>query len=163
MNMHSINEKGARTHLYNLRLCTWCRLAFPSVTRIVDSGQAPLRHTQVSAYRCFLPDLTGFTGLRCARPGCHRHLYGADLTKTSLDQGLNPAAADCRYRAPLPPRLAQPKFDQSMSEVRPIPVLSVTHLLYSICFALSTHFIRRSAGTLCQQRTKKGKKKESTL
>ena len=115
--MHSINEKGARTHLYNLRLCTWCRLAFPSVTRIVDSGQAPLRHTQVSAYRCFLPDLTGFTGLRCARPNCHRHLYGADPTKTSLDQGFNPAAADCRYRAPLPPRLAQPKFAQCLLTV----------------------------------------------
>jgi hypothetical protein len=111
-------------------------LAFPGVTHIVSSSQATLRHTRVSAYRCFLPDLTGFTGLRCAGPNCHRHLYGADPTKTSLDQEFDPAAADCRYRAPLPPHLAQPKFYQSR--------LCVAYLLYSICFTLSTNFIRRS-------------------
>ena len=31
-------------------------------------GQAPLRHMGVSAYCCFLPDLTRFTGLHCAGP-----------------------------------------------------------------------------------------------
>lgn len=31
-------------------------------------GQALLRHMGVSAYCCFLPDLTRFTGLHCAGP-----------------------------------------------------------------------------------------------
>ena len=40
---------------------------------MVGSGQATLRHTGRIAYRCFLPDLTGFTGARRTRPGL-RHL-----------------------------------------------------------------------------------------
>ena len=32
------------------------------------SPQAPSRHMKRLAYRCFLPDLTGFTRLHCARP-----------------------------------------------------------------------------------------------
>src|SRR5512146_3501921 len=32
-------------------------------------GQVILRHTELSAYRCFLPDLAGFTGFCCTGPG----------------------------------------------------------------------------------------------
>jgi hypothetical protein len=32
-------------------------------------GQVILRHTERSAYRCFLPDLAGFTGFGCTGPG----------------------------------------------------------------------------------------------
>ncbi len=32
------------------------------------------RHTREPAYRCFLPDLTGFTGSRCEGPAFQRHL-----------------------------------------------------------------------------------------
>ena len=38
---------------------------FPTSDR---SPQAPSRHMKRLAYRCFLPDLTGFTRLHCARP-----------------------------------------------------------------------------------------------
>ena len=31
-------------------------------------GQVILRHTELTAYRCFLPDLAGFTGFRCTGP-----------------------------------------------------------------------------------------------
>ena len=33
-----------------------------------DSSQATLRHPEATAYRCFLPDLTGFTAFRRAGP-----------------------------------------------------------------------------------------------
>ena len=39
------------------------KLVFP-----VGSDQATPRHTQLTAESCFLPDLTRFTGLRCAGP-----------------------------------------------------------------------------------------------
>jgi hypothetical protein len=32
-------------------------------------GQVILRHTERTAYRCFLPDLAGFTGFYCTGPG----------------------------------------------------------------------------------------------
>ncbi|CAI4030011.1 hypothetical protein DNFV4_00434 [Nitrospira tepida] len=31
-------------------------------------GQVILRHTDLPAYRCFLPDLAGFTGFCCTGP-----------------------------------------------------------------------------------------------
>lgn len=59
-----------------------------SVTQAVSSAQATLRHTKESAYCCFLPDLTGFTGFRCAEPGRQHHLQGADLTETKPQEGI---------------------------------------------------------------------------
>ena len=38
----------------------------------ISSGQELLRRPKKSAYRCFLPDLTGFAALRRAGPG-HQH------------------------------------------------------------------------------------------
>ena len=32
------------------------------VSRAYKRGQVILRHTELTAYRCFLPDLAGFTG-----------------------------------------------------------------------------------------------------
>lgn len=31
-------------------------------------GQVILRHTKLTAYRCFLPDLAGFSGSNCTAP-----------------------------------------------------------------------------------------------
>ena len=71
-----------------------------------DSGYQ--RHMQVSTYRCFLPDLTGFVDLHCIGPepsGIHDdQIFSAGL----LSWEFSPARADCRYRAPLAPRLARP-------------------------------------------------------
>jgi hypothetical protein len=36
------------------------------------SDRVTLRHGPLAVYRCFLPDLAGFTGLPCARPDHHR-------------------------------------------------------------------------------------------
>ena len=64
---------------------------------------------QVSTYRCFLPDLTGFADLHCIgpeSPGIHDdQIFSTGL----LSWEFSPARADCRYRAPLAPRLARPK------------------------------------------------------
>ncbi len=48
-----------------------------SASRAPGSGPATSRHTPGPAYRCFLPDLTGFTGWRCARPGLQHPRYEA--------------------------------------------------------------------------------------
>lgn len=36
---------------------------------VTEKNPGYQRHMQVSAYRCFLPDLTGFTDLHCIGPG----------------------------------------------------------------------------------------------
>ena len=43
-------------------------------TQVVGSGQASPGHTGAQAYRCFLPDLTGFTGADCPGPDSQHHL-----------------------------------------------------------------------------------------
>src|SRR5690625_4318352 len=78
--------------------CTHRRLAFPDVTRAVNSDRAPSRHTHAFAYRCFLPDLTGFTKVRCARPGRQRHLLGAGSTKTKPRAGIRPRYSGLRVQ-----------------------------------------------------------------
>ena len=46
--------------------------------------------------------------VRCAGPNLPHRLSRPDPTRRHLGQGFHPALADCRYRAPLPPRLARP-------------------------------------------------------
>ena len=77
--------------------------------RGASSGQASLRHPKVTAYRCFLPDLTGFTASRRARPSHQRRLPRSSLQRTRTSRkAFDPAIADCGCRAPLVPRLARP-------------------------------------------------------
>ena len=54
-----------------------------------DSSQACLRHPERSAYRCFLPDLTGFTSLRRAGPSSLRPARTSG-TGTSPRGGIRP-------------------------------------------------------------------------
>ncbi len=44
----------------------------PDLPELLGSNQAALRHPELTVYRCFLPDLTGFTGLRRVEPGFQR-------------------------------------------------------------------------------------------
>lgn len=64
----------------------------------VNSNQATLRHIDGLVYRCFLPDLTGFTSIYCARPNYQHYLTNADPTKCVLKLSINPATADCRLQ-----------------------------------------------------------------
>src|SRR5205814_8112101 len=87
----------------------------PSMTNVSDtrarigSDQACLRHEATTAYRCFLPDLTGFTGRFCTGPDRQRRRAHAGSAMPDLGRGFSPARADCGYRAPLAPRLARPR------------------------------------------------------
>ncbi len=72
-----------------------------------SSGQVTLRHPPSPAYRCFLPDLTGFASWRRAGPGLQRLVPGAVPDHPGLGREFSPARADCGYRAPLAPRLAR--------------------------------------------------------
>ena len=62
----------------------------------------------ISTYGCFLPDLTRFVALRRAGPDRQRRLTRTVPNEPALEQEFNPAVADCGFRAPLAPRLAQP-------------------------------------------------------
>src|SRR5258706_2423630 len=75
----------------------------------VGSDQACLRHEATTVYRCFLPDLTGFTGRFCTGPDRQRRRACAGSAMPDLGRGFSPAGADCGYRAPLAPRLARPQ------------------------------------------------------
>jgi hypothetical protein len=62
----------------------------------------------MTAYRCYLPVLTGLAGSHCAGPDHHRHVpLSIARRRRCLNREFNPAGADCGYRAPLPPRLAR--------------------------------------------------------
>jgi hypothetical protein len=74
------------------------------------SGQVFLRHPETTIYRCFLSDLTDFIAFCRAGPSLQRHLKQAVPLIKDRQQEINPAKADCRYRAPLAPRLAQPQL-----------------------------------------------------
>jgi len=62
-----------------------------SRTPAVSSSQAALRHPESPAYRCFLPDLAGFTGLRRTGPGLQHHLPEPALQKAASKTGFDPA------------------------------------------------------------------------
>src|SRR5436190_6827070 len=74
----------------------------------IGSDQACLRHEATTVYRCFLPDLTGFTGRFCTGPDRQRRHARAGSAMPDLGREFSPAGADCGYRAPLAPRLARP-------------------------------------------------------
>jgi hypothetical protein len=66
---------------------------------MAGSNQEPLRHMRRPAYRCFLPDLTGFTDSHCAGPGLQRCPWRPDPKKARPRIGFNPAIADCRLQS----------------------------------------------------------------
>src|SRR5947209_5940589 len=72
-----------------------------------SSSQAALWHPELAVYRCFLPDLTGFTGLRRIEPGFRRWIARQSRPSQASSVEFDPAVADCGYRAPLAPRLAR--------------------------------------------------------
>ncbi len=79
-----------------------------ALTNAPGSSQVLPRHPKAIAYRCFLPDLTGFTDLRCAGPDSQRRTRWWWANGAALDREFSSAIAVCGYRAPLVPRLARP-------------------------------------------------------
>ena len=75
-----------------------------------DSSQESLEHPKSSAYRCFLPDLTGFTVLRRPGPSSLHPPVKTEVLDTDRGREFHPAVAGCGYRAPLAPRVARPRL-----------------------------------------------------
>ncbi len=72
-----------------------------------DSFQVNLRHTALSAKCCFRQDLTWFTASDCTGPGDQHSFMSPVPQSLASGREFDPAIADCRHRAPLPPRLAR--------------------------------------------------------
>ncbi len=87
------------------------RHSAPGGTPAVSSSQATLGHIDTSAYRCFLPDLTGFTEIDCPGPSRQHHLPApgptAEMPQRRSSILLQRVAGS---RAPLPPHLARPRL-----------------------------------------------------
>ena len=99
----------ARSRSRIIRPCTCCRTGLQACSSPASSDPVDLRHPKHSTYGCFLPDLTRFMALRRAGPDRQRRLTRTVPSEPALEQGFNPAIADCGFRAPLAPRLARPK------------------------------------------------------
>lgn len=81
------------------------RMLFINVTIAVSSMTAILRHTENLIYCCYIPVLTRFTSFYCARTLMSTPLSMGSFTSRHPRQDITSAKADCRYRAPLSPRL----------------------------------------------------------
>ena len=88
----------------------------------VDSGQAPLRHTRGPAESCFLPDLTRFTGSRCAGPDPQRLVRVVPLGGPSLEREFSPPDVGLGYRAPRAPRLARSAEEATRRRIASTPL-----------------------------------------
>ena len=102
--------------------CTRCRQGRQEVVLAFDSGQAPLRHTRGPAESCFLPDLTRFTGSRCAGPDPQRLVRVVPHGGPSLEREFSPPDVGLGYRAPRAPRLARSAPEATRRQVASTPL-----------------------------------------
>ena len=102
--------------------CTRCRQGRQEVVLAFDSGQAPLRHTRGPAESCFLPDLTRFTGSRCAGPDPQRLVRVVPLGGPCLEREFSPPDVGLGYRAPRAPRLARSTGEATRPRVPSCPL-----------------------------------------
>ncbi len=102
--------------------CTRCRQGRQEVVLAFDSGQAPLRHTRGPAESCFLPDLTRFTGSRCAGPDPQRLVRVVPHGGPSLEREFSPPDVGLGYRAPRAPRLARSAAEATRRRVASTPL-----------------------------------------
>ena len=74
------------------------RPATGNVTRGCGSSQAYPRHPDSTAYRCFLPDLTGFTGHRRVGPNSHHHTPRPEVPENQPPGGVQPRWSGLRVQ-----------------------------------------------------------------
>jgi hypothetical protein len=72
------------------RPCTCPRSSLCSVLMPASSNQAPLRHTENTTYRCFLPDLTEFIAPCCVEPSHQHRLARATLQARTSNRNSAP-------------------------------------------------------------------------
>ena len=70
----------------------------PALTRTTGSDQVSPRHPRGTAYRCFLPDLTGFTGPSCAGPSRQRRRVRSRPNDAPPRWGIQPRCSGLRVQ-----------------------------------------------------------------
>jgi hypothetical protein len=100
----------------NNRPCTCLWPFSPGVTRSVSSNQAAPWHPQGLAYRCFLPDLTGFTSLRRTGPGRQHHFSGSDPKKYGPGTGIQPCYSGLQVQGTATSPSSTAKIKLNMAE-----------------------------------------------
>ena len=80
----------------------------PHTRRSSGSSQVAPRHPKAVAYRCFLPDLTGFTDLRCVGPDFQRRAISWEAEARRPRPGIQPRCSGLRVQgtASSPPSTA---------------------------------------------------------
>lgn len=68
------------------------------VTLVHGSAQVTLRHTEMTTYCCFLPDLTGFMGFCCAGPVRQHQFLEADHKIATPQMGIQPRYSGLRVQ-----------------------------------------------------------------
>ena len=100
----------------------------------------------MTAYRCYLPVLTGFAGSHCAGPGTQRHFPPPIARRQhSLNREFGPAIADCGCRAPLPPRLARSHTNGGDDRTRTDDPLVANEVLSQLSYIPTLYHQRRPA------------------
>ena len=92
-----------------LRPCTPCSISSQDLTFGAGSSQVDPRHPRGPAYRCFLPDLTGFTGSRRVGPGSQHRRPGTVALGGGPPRGIQPRWSGLRVEgtASSPPSTAK--------------------------------------------------------
>src|ERR1700722_8292965 len=70
----------------------------PALTRTTGSDQVAPRHPRGTVYRCFLPDLTGFTGPSCAGPSRQRRRVRSRPDNAPPRWGIQPRYSGLRVQ-----------------------------------------------------------------
>ncbi|AOM84652.1 hypothetical protein BBEV_3358 [Salisediminibacterium beveridgei] len=96
-NLQTGSVQGCQVIINKCRAPSFDRCS-TSVKPAVCSVQVTLRHTKWSAYCCFLPDLTGFTGFRCAEPKRQHHLPESDQAEQGPREGIQPRYSGLRVQ-----------------------------------------------------------------
>jgi hypothetical protein len=86
-----VKRKGRKARRHEAEDVIALRLTFHASRP--EWGQVILRHTELAAYRCFLPDLAGFTGFYCTGPS--PYFRSRPPTQSTLEISIRPAEIRC--------------------------------------------------------------------
>ncbi len=90
-----LDRTGRDRTVKSERSCTSRRNRHTGERSLACSSQAPQRHPKMTAYRCCLPALAGFTGFCCVGPSLQYRPASVAWICRPLREELHPAVADC--------------------------------------------------------------------
>ncbi len=101
-----------------------------------NSSQALPQHMNVSAYGCFLPDLTGFTDAHCEGPNCQHCSQVPNPASHNLKQEFNLAIADCELQGTATSPSSTVKLSIDHSEAKRNRLEKVTKISFPVSACL---------------------------